>query len=334
MTEALLLVSVGSLLLTGAATLAIAALTLNSARGYVKLAEPRMEYLCKEQARLLMILREERQGSKEEGRQTPEQHLEAQRWAEQASQELLPLQQGPLTEELEQERGQRLEGQQERGGRELRTRRDVEHRIDELRRELQELREVQKDREVERNRSSTLSEGPLGDMMGTRELLEKEPLPTEEAQGVRRTPRPASPFQTTASEPTQGSLGDKKPHLAVWYPHPDDDVSPGQARTPSTTPVEMFRRHYDKYLENYEGYVKLAERIYQMRDDAEVPSGSLAEREWEERLRRVNDGIERTTSRLDLLEEYNPELATDDRISRRASIARKSLGAREKQAGP
>jgi hypothetical protein len=83
----------------------------------------------------------------------------------------------------------------------------------------------------------------------------------------------------------------------------------------------MFRRHYDKYLENYEGYVKLAERLYRMRDDAEMPPGSLAERQWEGRVRRVLDGIERTTARLDLLEEYNPELATDDRISRRASIA-------------
>jgi hypothetical protein len=84
----------------------------------------------------------------------------------------------------------------------------------------------------------------------------------------------------------------------------------------------MFRRHYDKYLENYEGYVKLAARLQQMRDAARVVPGSQAEREWEGRLRRVTDGIQRTTARLDILEEYNPELATDDRISRRAGIAR------------
>jgi hypothetical protein len=59
-----------------------------------------------------------------------------------------------------------------------------------------------------------------------------------------------------------------------------------------------------------------------MREDAEVPPGSVAEREWDGRLRRVTDGIQRTTARLDILEEYNPELATDDRISRRAAIAR------------
>jgi hypothetical protein len=115
---------------------------------------------------------------------------------------------------------------------------------------------------------------------------------------------------------------DESPPRAVWHPHPDDDVSPARAGEPGDAAVEMFRRHYDKYLENYEGYVKLAERIYKRWDDAEVVPGSLAEREWEERLRRVNDGIRRTTTRLDILEEYNPELATDDRISRRASIAR------------
>jgi hypothetical protein len=84
----------------------------------------------------------------------------------------------------------------------------------------------------------------------------------------------------------------------------------------------MFRRHYDKYLENYEGYVKLAARLQRTRDDAEVARGSVAKREWEGRLRRVTDGIQRTTARLDILEQYNPELATDDRISRRAAIAR------------
>ena len=59
-----------------------------------------------------------------------------------------------------------------------------------------------------------------------------------------------------------------------------------------------------------------------MHDDAGETRDSRSEREWEERLRRVNDGIKRTTARLDILEEYNPELATDDRISRRAGIAR------------
>ncbi|HET7480183.1 MAG TPA: hypothetical protein VFJ72_11775 [Rubrobacteraceae bacterium] len=111
----------------------------------------------------------------------------------------------------------------------------------------------------------------------------------------------------------------------MWRPHPDDDIALGRAaertRSQSDSPVEMFRRHYDKYLENYEGYVKLAERIHRMRRESGVAPDSPAGREWEERLRRANDGIDRTIARLDILEEYNPELATDDRISRRASIA-------------
>jgi hypothetical protein len=264
-----------------------------------------MESLREEQARLLMFLREERQGSKEGTSQTPEQHLEARRWAEQWS--------------LTREQGQRLGARQGLH----RTPRDVERRIEDLKRELQELRGVQQAREVERNSSSPLSEEPLGDVLETSESLEKATLPTGEAQeGVGRKPRPAGFAETTTSKPAKVPPGDKKSPLAVWHPHPDDDVSPGQARTSSAAPVEMFRRHYDKYLENYEGYVKLAERIYRVRDTAEMPPGSLAERGWEERLRRVNDGIDRTTARLDLLEEYNAELATDDRISRRASIAR------------
>ena len=109
---------------------------------------------------------------------------------------------------------------------------------------------------------------------------------------------------------------------AVWHPHPDDDVSPARVGGPGGVTVEMFRMHYDKYLDNYEGYVKLAARLFRMRDDAEIEAGSAAEGEWDERLRRVTDGIQRTTARLDILEEYNPELATDDRISRRAAIAR------------
>ncbi len=317
MTEALLFVSVGSLLTVGAATLVIAALTLQNARKYVELAEARVEHLREEQAHLIVFLREERQSLKEELERERERHLQTQRRAERASRERLPLRQAQRlsVEELDREPEPHLEAlQEEREGRECepRTRRDVERRIDELKREL---REFQQAREVGQEISSPLSEGSLGEMPESRKLLREERWPEE----AGRMPRSAGSAEATTSKPAEE---ENKPRLAVWHPHPDDDVSPGQARTPSAAPVEMFRRHYDKYLENYEGYVKLAQRIYQMRDNAEMPSGSLAEREWEERLRRVNDGIERTTARLDLLEEYNPELATDDRISRRASIAR------------
>jgi hypothetical protein len=113
----------------------------------------------------------------------------------------------------------------------------------------------------------------------------------------------------------------------VW-PHPDDGVIPGRAsadqrRDRSAAPSKIAHKHYDKYLQNYQGYVELAEKLYQSRDNGEVPPGSPAERRWEESLRRVNEGIERTTAKLDMLEECNPELATDDRVSHRANIARR-----------
>ena len=287
----MLFVGVGSLLIVAAGTLTVAALTLRNARRYVELAEERLEYLREGQAQLLVFLLEERQSLKEELEQEREQHVEAQRRAER--QPLLQVQRR-LTEGLgEPSPGARHEGE----GRELRTRRGVERRIGQLERELEVLRRVQGRREAGQEVSSLFSEGSFTGVPEIRGLVE-EKRPQEE---------------------------DNRPRLAVWHPHPDDDVSPGRAsaataRAPSDAPIEMFRRHYDKYLENYEGYVKLAQRIYRMRDEA--PPGSLAKREWEERLRRVSDGIERTTARLDILEQYNPELVTDDRISHRAEIAR------------
>ena len=294
MTEAWLFVGVGSLLLVGIAALGIATLTLRDARRYVELAEERLEYLREGQAHLLVFLLEERQSLKEELEQEREQHLEARRRAERLP--LLQVQRR-MMEGFGQEPppGARHEGE----GLELRTRRGVERRIGQLERELQVLRRVHQRREAGQESSSPPSEGSFAGVPETRGLVEDKRTPPE----------------------------DDRPRLAVWHPHPDDDVNPGRtsagtAPAPSDAPIEMFRKHYDKYLENYEGYVKLAERIYRMRDDAGVRPGSLAEREWEERLRRVNDGIHRTTARLDILEQYNPELVTDDRISHRADIAR------------
>jgi hypothetical protein len=314
MTEALLFVSVGCILSVGVAILIIATLTMQNGRRYFELAEAHMKYLREEQARLVAFLRKEHQSLKEELEREREQRLEAQLRAEWASREVrLPqrLSVGGLDQE------QRLGAAQGPERQELwepRVRPDIEHRIDELKREFQKLREVQRDREVEGESYPPIPKERLEDV-----------LETPEVQG--RTPRPARPPEPKTSDSAEISLEANKPRLAVWHPHPDDDVSPGRtsASPPGDSPVEMFRRHYDKYLENYEGYVKLVERIYQMRENAEVPPSSVAKREWEGRLRRVIDGIERTTARLDLLEEYNPELATDDRISRRASIARSYL---------
>ena len=112
--------------------------------------------------------------------------------------------------------------------------------------------------------------------------------------------------------------GDDAPLLGVQVPHPDDDV-PGRGW--NNTPARFFQKCYDRYLEHYEGYVRLAERIHTTRDEA--GANALGRREWEDKLRRAYDAIERTTQRLDMLEEHYPELATDsDRISSRIGTAR------------
>jgi len=312
----------------------IAALALWNARRYVELVEGRMERLRVEQARLLAPLREELWSLKEEWAREQEKHPYSQRRAERLSQECLRLRQEKLrlTEELERERVKREEVQQrvrqEREGRELerRARRDAERRIDRLTRETRETPQVW---EVGRETPSPLLvETPNGPPT-TYELTQKleKPLPTQRARETERPPRPtASPEKAT---PDKASPGSERPSLGRWIPHPDDSdagkgwASGGQERARSEDPVEMFRKHYDKYLDSYEGYLELITMLHRMRHGGESKPDSLEEREWENRLRRANDGIKRTTVRLDTLEEYNPELATDDRISRRAGLARR-----------
>lgn len=151
-------------------------------------------------------------------------------------------------------------------------------------------------------------------------------MPAQRVPETGKTPQPASSPGKKAPAPAKIPPTNKRPRLGVRLPHPDDTADQGRApagRARSGAQVEMFRKHYDRYLENYQGYVELAEGLYQARDNGEVATGPCGKREWEERLRRANDGIERTTVRLDILEEHNPELATDDRISRRASVARR-----------
>ena len=112
--------------------------------------------------------------------------------------------------------------------------------------------------------------------------------------------------------------GDGAPLLGVQVPHPDDDV-PGRGW--NRAPVRFFQKCYDRYLEHYEGYVRLAERLHATRDEA--GADTLGRRESKDKLRRAYDAIDRTTQRLDVLEQHYPELATDsDRISSRIGTAR------------
>lgn len=113
---------------------------------------------------------------------------------------------------------------------------------------------------------------------------------------------------------------DSAPLLGVKVPHPDDDVTP---RVWNSSAAKFFQKCYDRYLEHYEGYVRLAERIHRMQDQDEASPGTLGKREWEDKLRRAYDAIEGITQRLDVLEQHYPELATDsNRLSARIGIAR------------
>ena len=122
------------------------------------------------------------------------------------------------------------------------------------------------------------------------------------------------------ADPAPARPKDDAPRLGVQVPHPDDDV-PGRGW--NNSPARFFQKCYDRYLEHYEGYVRLAERLHQSSDEVDAGPGTLGRREWEDKLRRAYDAIGRTTQRLDMLEEHYPELATDnDRISSRIGTAR------------
>jgi hypothetical protein len=142
---------------------------------------------------------------------------------------------------------------------------------------------------------------------------------TRRPRGARERRKPPAKQEEQRQEMADEAVsrrGNDAPLLGVQVPHPDDDA-PG--RSWNKSPARFFQKCYDRYLEHYEGYVRLAERLHTTRDEA----GAVGRREWEDKLRRAYDAIERTTQRLDVLEEHYPELATDsDRISSRIGTAR------------
>jgi hypothetical protein len=147
----------------------------------------------------------------------------------------------------------------------------------------------------------------------------------DEEQRRERTPK---------ADPAPARPKDGAPRIGVQVPHPDDDV-PGRGW--NNSPARFFQKCYDRYLEHYEGYIRLAERLHQRFDDEAdaAPPGTLERREWENKLHRAYGAIERTTERLDMLEERYPELATDnDRISSRIGTARLHAGLTERFGRP
>jgi hypothetical protein len=190
-------------------------------------------------------------------------------------------------------------------------------------------RALEESREREAQRQEWIPE-MVGYSLGRQESEEPSAgrRPEDSDRRVRETPSADDP-PTEAREQRREKAGqadeavsrpkDNAPLLGVQVPHPDDDV-PGRGWNKS--PARFFQKCYDRYLEHYEGYVRLAERLHSS-DEAGVGPGTLARREWEDKLRRAYDAIERTTQRLDMLEEHYPELATDsDRISSRIGTAR------------
>ena len=187
--------------------------------------------------------------------------------------------------------------------------------------------EVSREREAERREK-------VPEMVGNtpgRQQDEKSPgsrRPEGPDRHVRETPYTGSSSEvedeeqrrerTPKADPARPKDG--APRLGFQVPHPDDDV-PGRGW--NNSPARFFQKCYDRYLEHYEGYVRLAERLHQRCDEAHAAPGTLERREWEDKIRRAYDAIERTTQRLDMLEERYPELATDnDRISSRIGTAR------------
>ena len=139
--------------------------------------------------------------------------------------------------------------------------------------------------------------------------------------GQEGTPKAGAPG--AAARPKDGA-----PLLGVKVPHPDDEVTP---RVWNGSATKYFQKKYDLYLEHYEGSVRLAEWLHQAREEAEESHGTPGSREWETKLRRAYDAIERTTQRLDVLEQHYPELATDGgRLSDRLGIARLHAGLEER----
>jgi hypothetical protein len=147
------------------------------------------------------------------------------------------------------------------------------------------------------------------------------PPETPRQRGTRNRRGPSRKVEHEQPEKTGEATSrqeNEAPLLGVQVPHPDDDA-PGRGWNKS--PARFFQKCYDRYLEHYEGYVRLAERLHATRDEA--GTDARVTREWEDKLRRAHDAIERTTQRLDVLEEHYPELATDsDRISSRIGTAR------------
>jgi hypothetical protein len=177
-------------------------------------------------------------------------------------------------------------------------------------------------REAEQRESVPEMVGYVVGAQQAEESADTRPPQSPRPRGARERRRPSPKEEDHKQQEKSGEAASQQENdaslLGVQVPHPDDDA-PGRGWNRS--PARFFQKCYDRYLEHYEGYVRLAERLHATRDEA--GTDARGRREWEDKLRRAYDAIERTTQRLDVLEEHYPELATDsDRISSRIGTAR------------
>ena len=182
--------------------------------------------------------------------------------------------------------------------------------------------EESQQRESEQHESVPEMVGYVVGAQQAEESTDIRPPESPRPRGARERRRPSPNEEDHEQQEKSGEAASRQENdaslLGVQVPHPDDDA-PGRGWNRS--PAKFFQKCYDRYLEHYEGYVRLAERLHATRDDA--GTDALGRREWEDKLRRAYDAIERTTQRLDVLEQHYPELATDsDRISSRIGTAR------------
>ena len=299
MTGALFVVSIVSLLTAAAITLAVAGFVLQRVQRYVELAEERIEALREGQEQLLRFLKQEHRAG------IGMRELETSRSVENDSEiGFSRKDESPSTSE------------------------NTERRIRQLESGIQALRESRQDAKVLEKVSSLDIEGTFVGLPTDQETLFDEqtaPKDTPEQEDDTRTGWPAK-----ATEPEHTADSSDHRDRVVKRLHPDDARRYSWNNTPAK---KMFSEHYDRYLENYSGYVELAEEIYRVWCGDEISSDYPAQQECKQKLRRAKDGIARTTTRLDILEQYNPELASDRRISHRAEIAQNHAELEKKLSG-
>ncbi len=188
---------------------------------------------------------------------------------------------------------------------------------------------------------------PVGYTRGAVELARSTGVKLYDADSIRAWIRQvdaaAKAREEAVGTPTldrsDGAVGDGQQRRAIAYPHPDD---PNDEATPvrehplgTKDRLERDREEYDKLLDHYRQNLDVLEQLYaDWREHlrAYEANPQLVDR-WHGNYKGISANIGDTARKLDLLESHNPELATDERVSRRTALARRQSEL-EEQTGP